>query len=251
MMASRISGVIMAATLETWLFDTIRELDAAQSEAAVLSLLLDAVGQFGFESLLVTGLPRDFGRIEPYVMVNGWSPGWFDLYTERNLVHNDPIAQHCFQTNSCFSWSEVCWDNREDKQARFVMSAAEDFGLLGGFCVPIHDPRGFQAVVTMAGDDLYLTDDIRRGLHLLSIYAHACAHRLNLGLGEQITPLKGRVREVVRWAAMGKTNWEISVILNISEKTVEYHMSVAARLLQTTNRTHTVAEAMRRGQLDL
>jgi len=59
--------------------------------------------------------------------------------------------------------------------------------------------------------------------------------------------LTGREREVLRWVAGGKTSWEISVILRISERTVKFHLVEASRKLNAVNRTSAVAKALARG----
>ncbi len=40
----------------------------------------------------------------------------------------------------------------------------------------------------------------------------------------RVPRLSEREMEVLRWAKIGKSNWEVSVILNISECTVKFHM---------------------------
>jgi DNA-binding CsgD family transcriptional regulator len=57
--------------------------------------------------------------------------------------------------------------------------------------------------------------------------------------------LSPREREVLRWAASGKTMWETSVLLGLSEQTVQTYMRDAIRRLGCINKTHAVAEAVR------
>ena len=52
-----------------------------------------------------------------------------------------------------------------------------------------------------------------------------------------------REMEVLKWLIEGKTNWEISVILNISERTVKFHIQNLMKKLGATNRYHLVAAA--------
>lgn len=61
--------------------------------------------------------------------------------------------------------------------------------------------------------------------------------------------LSPRETEVLRWTAAGKTAAEIAVILDISGRTVEFHINSAARKLDTVNRIQTVVEAMRKNLL--
>lgn len=66
-----------------------------------------------------------------------------------------------------------------------------------------------------------------------------------------ITPVSSREISCIYWAAKGKTSWEISVILDVSESTVVFHLRNAGKKLKTVNRTHTVAEAIRLGIISL
>jgi len=57
-----------------------------------------------------------------------------------------------------------------------------------------------------------------------------------------ITP---REREVLWWAAQGKSAWEIGEILHIGKRTVDEHTQKATRKLGAVNRTQAVAVALR------
>ncbi|EKF20145.1 LuxR C-terminal-related transcriptional regulator [Nitratireductor pacificus] len=70
-------------------------------------------------------------------------------------------------------------------------------------------------------------------------------HRL--GEPPRLTP---REKECLQWAALGKSEWEVSQILGISEHTAEKHLLNAKTKLGATNRAHAVAEAIRCGVLD-
>ena len=63
----------------------------------------------------------------------------------------------------------------------------------------------------------------------------------------QKSALSEREAEVLRWAMDGKTNWEISAILNISERTVKFHVQNAMHKLDASTRSQAVAIAIRQG----
>lgn len=67
------------------------------------------------------------------------------------------------------------------------------------------------------------------------------------GTGEALTL---RERECLKWAAMGKSEWEVSRILGISEHTAERHLLKALRKLGAVNRVQAVAEAIRHGLIE-
>jgi len=59
--------------------------------------------------------------------------------------------------------------------------------------------------------------------------------------------LSKREHEVLQWAAEGKTEWEIGLILGLSEHTADKFIRSARLKLHAANRTHAVAQAMRLG----
>lgn len=63
--------------------------------------------------------------------------------------------------------------------------------------------------------------------------------------------LSAREREVLLWAAQGKTAWETSTILDISPKTVEFHLANCGKKLGTTTKAQTILAAARKGLLPL
>lgn len=57
-------------------------------------------------------------------------------------------------------------------------------------------------------------------------------------LSHSLTP---REKEVLLWAARGKTSWEIGMLLNLTEKTVKFYLANARKKLKVQNTTHAVA----------
>jgi LuxR family quorum sensing-dependent transcriptional regulator len=54
-------------------------------------------------------------------------------------------------------------------------------------------------------------------------------------------PLTPRERDALSYVAEGKTDWEIAVILGVSEATARFHVDNARRKLGAVNRAHAVA----------
>jgi DNA-binding CsgD family transcriptional regulator len=65
---------------------------------------------------------------------------------------------------------------------------------------------------------------------------------------ERLTP---KERQVARWLAQAKTNWEIGTILGISTRTVEKHVENLLRKLDVENRTAAALEIARYSSIDL
>lgn len=61
--------------------------------------------------------------------------------------------------------------------------------------------------------------------------------------------LSKREVECLRWAAIGKTDKEISMILNRSHATIRYHIHRAGEKLDSVNRAQTIFKAGQLGYL--
>lgn len=75
------------------------------------------------------------------------------------------------------------------------------------------------------------------------------ANMMLLSQAERGKVLAEREREVLAWTAIGKTSFEIAIILGLSEHTVNHYCMSAAAKLGANNRAHAVAEALRQGLL--
>jgi len=64
-------------------------------------------------------------------------------------------------------------------------------------------------------------------------------------------PLSAREHEVLQWLFGGKSNWDIGMILSISEFTVKNHVQSILRKLNANGRQHAVAKALEAGLIQL
>lgn len=63
--------------------------------------------------------------------------------------------------------------------------------------------------------------------------------------------LSARELEVLGWIKEGKTNWETSRILGISERTVQFHIANVIRKLDVSTRAQAVAVGIQHGFLHM
>ncbi|MCE4555824.1 helix-turn-helix transcriptional regulator [Roseateles cellulosilyticus] len=89
------------------------------------------------------------------------------------------------------------------------------------------------------------------GLQLLAVHAMTAADRL---LGRRLDvaalpKLTKRELDVLSWTAQGKTAWEVSVILGMSEKTVNFHLGNVMRKLEVNSKHQAVLKCMSAGLL--
>lgn len=90
-----------------------------------------------------------------------------------------------------------------------------------------------------------------RDIRLLMNYFHSQLLRINGVEAEDEILLSARELDCLSWTAAGKTAWEASMILGISERTVRFHLNVAREKLKCTTTTQAVAKAVSNKLIDL
>ena len=78
--------------------DFIEGLEAYSRVPDAMGALEAAFGRFGFETIIVTGLPNPEQQFAQMVLAKRWPAEWFSLYTEKNYDRVDPTVPMCRQT---------------------------------------------------------------------------------------------------------------------------------------------------------
>jgi LuxR family quorum sensing-dependent transcriptional regulator len=111
--------------------------------------------------------------------------------------------------------------------------------------VPIPRTKGRLGVVWLGGRNAELNMLARSSTSFLAFCAFERLRRILAPACERKPLLTAREREVLTWAAQGKSAWEIAEILNIAKRAVDEHAQTAFKKLGAVNRTHAVAIAIR------
>jgi DNA-binding CsgD family transcriptional regulator len=84
---------------------------------------------------------------------------------------------------------------------------------------------------------------------LISLYyhAHSGVSLLEQRLEKHALSLTPREAEILTWIARGKSSWEVSQILSVSERTVLFHIDNAKKKMGVSSRTHLVVKAAMEG----
>jgi LuxR family quorum sensing-dependent transcriptional regulator len=232
--------------------DFVDAVEAAKTTDEVEFLFRKEISGAGFGAYVMCGLPGAQTEFRRRIIADGWPREWSAMYMRENYAKDDPVEKFCLRTTSPFDWSKAPYDAEREPRSRLVMDRAADFGMAQGFCVPIHYGDGSGAAVSIAGERPDFGPGVRPAMHLMALYVH---HRMR-DLLKPSPPQRQRLltereREVLRWAAAGKTNWEIAVILNISARTAHFHIQNATLKLNSINRTMTIVKALRTGEIPL
>lgn len=123
--------------------------------------------------------------------------------------------------------------------------------------VPVHLPFGQIAAAIFTSVDPTLAGLSRQfgqiGDHLATLIRRFMSGYVKISRDPRYLPTENvltvRQIECLRWAAMGKTDYEIGIILGCSHAGVRYHISKACLRLGATNRTQSVFHACQLGYI--
>ncbi|MEW6058505.1 MAG: helix-turn-helix transcriptional regulator, partial [Bdellovibrionota bacterium] len=189
-----------------------------------------------------------------HVESNGWPVSFLQPYLQENLLARDGHSYECIKTQRAQLWIDIF------KRDKAPFNPWTKQGLDPKFVELVFDHRIPLVLRKTHVDQNRLLSDFsllfrRRQsadqfsrlwegvvpyLHnaLLRVYQE-CDSSRNGGV-----PLSSRQQEVLKWVIEGKSNWEIGVILRISERTVKFHVHQLMKKLAATNRPHLVANAL-------
>jgi LuxR family quorum sensing-dependent transcriptional regulator len=162
------------------------------------------------------------------------------------------LCREHFRTYSLKFWSEA---RRKLGQPKDLVSLALDFGMRDGFTV------GSRPLAAAAHGSMFCLSvpSVRRDERTEMILQFVVPH-LHLALcrlfdGQQrdagSVALSTREKDILRLIMQGKSSWDMSVIMGISERTVNYHIYKVMERLDVINRPQAVAAAVRLGLIGL
>ncbi|WP_440224616.1 autoinducer binding domain-containing protein [Dokdonella sp. MW10] len=214
----------------------------------VRAIVGDAVAEAGFDGWLYAS---GAAQPKPTWLLDEYPRAWMAHYLDRGYFDIDPVVGHCRMRSVPCLWSSTPEARRTGYMTDFFGEAA-DFGLVAGVGIPLHGPgmpSGMVAVSTADPREVPSLQQLSQ-LHLVATFLHEAGLRLGQPVAASPAPvaesahLTSREADCLRWAAEGKTSWEIGQLLAIGERTVTFHLQNAARKLGVAGRRQAVARAI-------
>lgn len=198
-------------------------------------------------------LPTSF--VDPALLVFENYPDPFrDLYMEMDGLRVDPVLLGTYEQSGPVFWDEAFDSVPPDTpQARYVEDVVYALGMRSGVSCGYRGSRGQFSVLSMACRED--APDMQRYLRavtprvmLAGAWLHDSATRLLVeDPAQTVTP---RERQCLLWCAEGKTARETGELLNITERTVTFHLRNVSAKLRVNSRQQAVARAVSLGVIE-
>ncbi|WP_336146383.1 LuxR C-terminal-related transcriptional regulator [Marinobacter salarius] len=176
----------------------------------------------------------------------GISSDWLHLYKNQRLYASDPVVQKAFGFKQPLPWIEAY--RQPNNNSRDFIALSQDFRLMDGMSFADKSNRfsGGATCVSVTSERRLSETQLRMLHHILPHLNEAVAQPV-LWQRQKVTT---REKEILDWIKVGKSSWEISVILNVSERTVKFHLNNIYQKLEVHCRPQAVARALRLGIID-
>lgn len=227
---------------------------AARDQADLALILADVTRRMGYDYFALTHhVDWQDGRPDA-IRLHNYPPEWVTFFDTNGLGASDPVHRASQRTSFGFAWKDVPRLIVLTRRDREILALAARHGLGEGYTVPANvpgEPQGSCSFALARGRGL--PGHSRALAQLAGAFAFEGARRL-CGLGggplpERAHVLTDRQRDCLIWAARGKTDWETSRILGISEETVAQHIRDACRRYGVQKRSSLMLHALLDGTI--
>lgn len=233
-----------------WMGDVLASVNEATEVEELLQKLQSGAVSLGFE-YCAYGLQTLLPVTRPRIYTQSTYPtAWCEHYQRAGYLAIDPSVQHCQRSQAPVLWSEGVFS-----AVPRLWDDAQQVGLRVGWAQSCLDACGGGGMFTLARSADALGESELRSHEVKMRWLTSLAHQgfarlMSPSWQPQLcSPLSSREREVLRWAADGKTLAQVADILTLSMETVKFHTRNAGVKLGAANRTAAVARAALLGLL--
>lgn len=212
----------------------------------------------GFEHFLYGAwldAPRSHGKgAEPLQFIfSGYPEAWVEVYRERNYFSIDPVIAHCGNKVTPLVWRDGIFDTAARRE---LWEEACGAGLASGVSVPLRGSSGESGLFSLAnscggGAAVRHGAEAVNEAYPFSAYLHEALQNLAFqpeGYALRELPhLTVRELECLERWADGLTAEGIAVRLNLSERTVYFHLENVKNKLGVRDKGRAIARALQWG----
>jgi LuxR family quorum-sensing system transcriptional regulator CciR len=224
--------------------------EAAQScadLAQLAALLADVTRELGFKHYALLDHASLSSCHSGLVRIDNYPEAWVRELTRGGYALDDPVHLASRRSNTGFAWRELGELVPLETRQRKILERGRYHGLGGGFTIPANvpgEPSASCSFAARAGEDIpaarLCCAELIGGQALLAL------RRLRSLPPRRPRPrLSRREVECLRLVALGKTDWEIASILNLSAETARQYVKRARAAYDVVSRTQLAVHGLR------
>ncbi|EJM17041.1 response regulator containing a CheY-like receiver domain and an HTH DNA-binding domain [Pseudomonas sp. GM21] len=236
--------------MEMWKESQLRQISDAKEINSAYDVSLNLVQSLGFTfcAFSITS-PAEAHHLDT-VSFNNYPLEWNTKYHHDHFGDIDPIRKHCNQSEL-----PILWEDELFSKAPQLRQAQKTLGLQYGWSQSIHDGNGLRSMFSLARSNNPITayelyENLGYAIFINhQLHRHVAQKLRHCRPGACVPHLSTREIEILRLSADGKTAYECSRILSISERTINFHVHSAIQKFGVNNKIAAVIKAVRTGAI--
>ncbi|CAI8993579.1 LuxR family transcriptional regulator [Pseudomonas sp. IT-P253] len=237
--------------MERWKESQLHQLLRTTDIDTAYRISLDFAKNIGFKFFAFSITCAEKAGPTNTVRLNNYPVDYNTEYEQKQHRDIDPIVAHCHE-----SMMPIVWNEELFSKVSWLWDALEYQGLQHGWSHSVHDEEsGLCSILSLARSHSPVTAlDLYENLGF-SIFMGGHLHRLMAQTfpRQSVKPppphLSQREIDVLKLAADGKTAGESAVILNVTPRTVNFHVQKAIEKFSVNNKLSAVVAAAKAGYL--
>lgn len=218
-----------------------------------LKRALEPLGIMNFGAFAM--MSNGAGPRRPTTLFRQTSEEWSAYYWEHNCFNHDAAIHEALVRPRPFTFQQI--ESRElSTKARDLFDVMREAMTIGdGYLLPVHDASHFSGLIGLYSVEQKLHPETMTALRMIGLYAMERARHLK---SEDLQrepvepcPLTPRQREMLSFAALGKSDWDISQIVGIAASTVNEHIEKAKQAIRVKTRAQAIAIAVHHGWITI
>ena len=241
----RIIGTAVIGSFE----DYVEKANAASSVEELFAAYLKAIGRHGLDRALFALITdhKDIGKSAGIGVVHNFPQDWMSHYFEKGYERIDPVPIYGASQSGAYRWDDVPQRMELTRKQKTCLDLGIEAGLNHGVATYLRGVRNQVAGVSLASSEK--KDAFDGKIDLITAYSNHfyAKYRLMHDIRDPDPVnffLTAREKEILEWAAEGKTDFEIGMIMNISSYTVDFHMRNIMRKSNAHSRVTAVVKAL-------
>jgi LuxR family quorum-sensing system transcriptional regulator SolR len=209
-------------------------------EENIFSELVNITNSIGFDYVsYIAQSPLPTAKPKTYILEN-YPETWKNHYHNCAYLEIDPVIRFGRVANQPFIWTDDLF--QQNKSTQNLWFDAKKHGLNHNISHPLWDTGSIFGLLSLSRTKVALS---RLEIHKLQIFfdcigsishrriSSQCLRSSDMDQTKLLTP---KEQEVLRWSADGKTVPELAIIMNISERTVNFHVTNILGKLKVTSK---------------
>jgi LuxR family quorum-sensing transcriptional regulator LasR len=232
--------------------DMLESLFTMQTEEEWSAKVFQLAENLGFDQSLFAVLKNKLEPLENAYIKSNYSTKWRDTYDQQGLGYVDPTVAHCLKSITPFLWTPDSFTHNDAQKNMY--EEASKYGLEFGVVFPIYGSHGEFGMYAFSSQ-LQSTKHCKKEL-FQSIAQLSLLKEFVLETSKKFIPqvhkqdhihLTPREKEIIEWTLIGKSCWEISMILSCSEATINFHMNNIRKKFKVRTKQQIMVKAVTLG----